>query len=659
MALTDTTTESADRNRSRSDDFDQRLREAIDIANIPTLLLVLVQLTGDKRWLEDPYRPSRSRGVDDNDSGGLPPEIQQEIRAAAFEAIRAWKFTGEIAIPDPSPETLLEMMSASEGAPVPDKYAGIMTSRLQAFSRSEPASLDGLVPPGFTALIVGAGMSGICAAMKFQQAGIPYIIVEKQEDSGGVWHSHHYPGCSVDTPSHLYSYTFDGGDWSRYFPPQNEIDSYFRGVAQKHGVYDEIRFGTEVLSAEYDENDKVWVSRLRNPDGSEETLRTNVLISAVGLFAEPSVPNVPGLDTFDGPVVHTARWDQDLDLRDKRVAVIGTGASAMQLAPAMVDDVASLTIFQRTRQWAAPFPKFHKPVPEPIRFLMREVPLYQHWYRLRLSWIFDSKVYPTLHKDPNWEDTQHSINAANAGHRRFFERYIREELGDRQDLADRVIPNYPPYGKRMLLDNGWFRMLTRPEVTLVDNADDGIDHIEGNTIHTRNGNSYEVDVIVLATGYHVARMLSTLPITGRGGLSIREAWDDTDPQAYLGTVVPDFPNLFILYGPNTQLGHGGAFIFVMECQIDYVLKILRSMYESGVSEVECRKDVFTSYNEAVQERHQQMIWTHQGMTTYVRNDKGRVVGNNPWELVEFWGLLRNADLGDYHVVADTVGAGAR
>ncbi|WP_416037056.1 flavin-containing monooxygenase [Rhodococcus rhodochrous] len=659
MALSDTTTEPTDLNQRETTDFDRQLREAIDIANIPTLLLLLVQLTGDKQWLEDPYRPERSRGVDDNDSGGLPPEVQERIRDAAFEAIRTWNRTGEVALPEPSPELLIEMMTASEGAPVPEKYAGIMMSRLKAFSEPGTPSLDGLVPPGFTALIVGAGMSGICAAIKFQQAGIPFVIVEKQNDTGGVWQSHRYPGCSVDTPSHLYSYTFDGGDWSRYFPPQSEIDEYFRKVARRNDIYDLVRFGTEVVSAEYDEHEQVWVSRLRNPDGTEEVMRTNVLISAVGTFAEPIVPSIPGLDDFDGPVVHTARWDSNLDLAGKRVALVGTGASAMQLAPAIVDEVDSLTIFQRGRQWAAPFPKFHKPVPEPIRFLMREVPLYQHWYRIRLSWIFDSKTYPSLQKDPNWEDKQHSINAINAGHRRFFERYIRSELGDRQDLADRVIPNYPPYGKRMLLDNGWFRMLTRPEVTLVDNAEDGIDHISGNTIHTRNGDSYEVDVILLATGYNVARMLSPLPIKGRGGLSIREAWDDTDPRAYLGTVVPDFPNLFVLYGPNTQLGHGGAFIFVMECQIGYVLKTLRAMFEREISEIECRRDVFEAYNDAVQARHQQMIWTHQGMTTYVRNDKGRVVANNPWELVEFWNLLREAELDDYHVVENKVGASAR
>jgi 4-hydroxyacetophenone monooxygenase len=365
------------------------------------------------------------------------------------------------------------------------------------------------------------------------------------------------------------------------------------------------------------------------------------------VFNEPIRPDIPGLDTFAGPVVHTARWDETLELSGKRVAVIGTGASSMQLVPAIVDDVDSLVIFQRTRQWAAPFPKFHREIPEPLRFLMREVPTYQHWYRQRMSWIFDSKIYPSLHRDPNWPDKEHSLNEINAGHRRFFTRYITSELGDRQDLVDKVVPTYPPYGKRMLLDNGWFRTLTRSNVILVDNADDGIDHIEGSTIVTRNGERYDVDVIVLATGYKVARILATLPVSGRDGLSIRDAWHDTDPRAYLGTTVPDFPNMFMLYGPNTQLGHGGSFIFVMECQIKYVLSALEQMFTQGIDELECRREVYDEYNETIQRLHQGLVWTHPGMTTYVRNDLGRVVGNNPWRLVDFWQLLQKANLDEY------------
>ena len=632
-----------------SDDFQVRLHRALAIANIPTLQLLTTQLTGDRSWISKPYLPARSKGIDDNDTGGLPERSQEEIRAAAFEAIMLWRAGRLPALSAPSASEMADMMGASEAGTIPAEYADVMCARLQAYTNPEDVVPVVHPPEGFRILIVGAGMSGVCAAIRFKQAGITYEIVEKQDDAGGVWHSHTYPACAVDTPGHLYSYTFSGGDWSRYFPLQDEIESYFTGVARDFGIYDEIRFRTEVLSAQYDERSHQWQVELRTAEGTVETHTVDVLVAAPGIFNEPVIPAIPGLGEFEGAVVHTAQWDNDLDLRGRRVIVLGTGASAMQVVPSIAPETDQLTIFQRTRQWAVPFPKFQLPVPEDIRFLMREVPLYQHWYRLRLSWIFDSKVYPSLQRDPGWDDGGRSINAINAGHRRYFERYIREELGDRQDLADRVIPHYPPYGKRMLLDNGWFRTLTRPNVELIDSVDDAPASFDATGVVTRSGRHIDADVVVLATGYRVANMLSTFEIVGRDGASIRDIWGSEEPRAYLGTVVPKFPNMFVLYGPNTQLGHGGAFVFVMECQIGYVIDALRQMFELGIDELECRVDVHDEYNDKIQRLHQKMIWTHPGMTTYVRNSSGRVVGNNPWRLVDFWALLRSANMEDFLV----------
>jgi 4-hydroxyacetophenone monooxygenase len=433
---------------------------------------------------------------------------------------------------------------------------------------------------------------------------------------------------------------------TRYFSPSDEIEDYFRRVAKDFGVYDRIRFNTEVTDARYDEDAQLWCTQVRRADGSVETLESNVLVSAVGAFTTPKFPDIPGFEKFRGKVVHTAAWDQSLDLTGKRVAVIGNGASAMQLVPAIADDVQSLTIFQRSKQWAAPFAKFKKPIPDAVRFLFNEIPLYEWWYRLRLSWIFDSKVYPSLQKDPDWHDPEHSLNAQNDGYRRFFTRYILGELGDRQDLAPRVVPEFPPYGKRMLLDNGWFRTLTRPHVELVDVP---ITAVQENGIVVNTGREFDFDVIIVASGFDVTRFLSTLPVHGRGGISIREAWHDDDPQAYLGTVTPQFPNMFTLYGPNTSLGHGGAFIFIVECQVNYILSMLEQMIETGVTEVECREDVCERYNRTMDEMHERMIWTHPGARSYYQNSKGRVVVNSPWRTVDYWRLTRAANLDDYHV----------
>jgi 4-hydroxyacetophenone monooxygenase len=286
-------------------------------------------------------------------------------------------------------------------------------------------------------------------------------------------------------------------------------------------------------------------------------------------------------------------------------------------------------------------------VPESVRFIFREVPHYEWLYRLRLSWVFDSQVHEALQKDPEWPHPERSINAANEGHREVFTRYIKEQLADRPDLIDKVTPHFPPFGKRMLLDNGWYKALCKPHVTLID---EGVARVNGNVVSSASGEKHEVDVLVVATGYEVTRFLSPVEVIGRGGVSIRGAWDDDDCRAYLGTVVPQFPNFFMLYGPNTALGHGGSFIFTVECQIDYVLSVLRQMGEHSLTEIECHRDVYDGYNEQIQRMHWDMIWSHPGMSTYFRNSRGRVVTNSPWRLLDFWHLTREADLADFTTV---------
>jgi 4-hydroxyacetophenone monooxygenase len=637
--------------RTRTPDFEASLHEALAKANVPTLQVLTVQLTGDERWLEPPFSPTRCKGIDDNDSGGLSEELQDEIRAAAFEAITAWRNGRPEAIPRPNPEQLLRMMSVSTGEEIPVDYGPFMAAKLDLYTGQDEKPVKHEVPVGFKVVVIGAGMAGLCGAVRLQQAGVPFVVVEKGEDVAGVWRQNRYPGCGVDTPSHLYSYSFAQGDWQHYFALKDEVENYFRSVAKSFGIYEHIRFGAEVTGTRYRENEQRWYTELRLADGSIDTIESNVVITAVGAFGAPKWPDIPGFDDFGGLVAHTAQWDESIDLTGKRVAVIGNGASAMQLVPAIADGVDSLTIFQRSKQWAAPFPKWHKRIPDPVRFLMSEVPSYEWWYRLRLSWIFDSKVYESLKVDPEWHDPEHSLNAINDGHRRFFTRYIHKELGDRQDLADKVVPEFPPYGKRMLLDNGWYRTLTKPHVELVDTS---IDHVDAEGIALKDGGHRDVDVIIVASGFDVARFLGPVQVYGRGGTSIREAWNDDDPRAYLGTVTPGFPNLFMLSGPNTALGHGGSFIFVVECQINYVLSMLNKMFETGTTEVECRNDVCRRYNDTIADMHSRMIWTHPGMSTYYRNSRGRVVVNSPWRTTDYWKLTQLADLGDYHTKTGAV-----
>jgi 4-hydroxyacetophenone monooxygenase len=629
---------------SRSDSAAERehFAEAVALANIPSLLMALVQLTGERRWLEDPYRPTRGRGMSDNDSGGLPDERQLEIREAALEAILAWRAGRPVAIPVPSSEQLVEMLSCAMGETVPPEYGPMIAAQLGLEVTENHDPLD--VPEGFWVLVIGAGVSGLCAAVNLQRAGIPFVVVEKSDTVGGTWLDNRYPGAGVDTPNHLYSFSFITYDWSMYFALRDELHSYLEHVAETFDLRAAIRFGTEVVSAEYDEAAFGWAVTVRTRDGAREVLRPNVMISGTGIFNPLKFPNIKGLEGFEGPKFHTAQWPSDLDLTGKRVAIIGNGASSMQVGPEIQNTVESLTIFQRSPQWAAPFEQFRKVVPEAVRFLLREVPVYQSWYRVRLGWTFNDRIHPALQKDPSWPHPERAMNAINDSHREYFTQYIVSEVGDRTDLLDRVLPAYPPFGKRMLMDNGWFRMLTNERVALVT---DSISEIGPDRVITETGDEYPVDVLVIATGFDVLRFLTSFEAKGRSGRTLREVWDDDDARAYLGLAVPDFPNFFCLYGPNTQPGHGGSLIFVVEMQMRYIMDVLRQMLANGIDAVECRRDVHDEYNERVDHAHENMVWTHPGMSTYYRNDKGRVVVNFPFRNVDLFERTLKADLDDF------------
>ncbi len=621
----------------------QRFRDAIAIANIPTLIPVLVQLTGDQRWLEDPYRPERNRGLDDNPSGGLPEPVQEEIRAAALDAILAWRAGTPVAVERPSDKQLVRMLSVAMGEDVPPEYGSLIAAEL-GIARHPRTRRKVLPSPGFGVLIVGAGASGIAAAVKLEDAGIPYTIVEKHSAVGGTWLENRYPGCGVDTPSALYSFSFAPHDWTRYFALRDELKAYFEHVAAERGLNERIRFNTEAVSASFDAGTQAWAVELRGADGSQETVHANVLMTAVGAFRKPKMPNIGGLERFEGPVVHTAAWPEGLELKDRRVAVIGNGASAMQLVPAIADEVSELVVFQRAPQWAAPFDLFHVKVPEAVRLLGREVPLYRAWYRVRNGWTFNDRIHAALQKDPEWPHPERSLNKINEAHRRFFIRYIEEELGDRTDLMDAVVPEYPPYGKRILLDNGWYRTMTREHVRLISEP---ITEVTPRGIRTASGEELEVDVIACATGFDVVRFLNSIDVRGRDGQTLREAWDDDNARAYLGTAVPGFPNLFMVYGPNTQAGHGGSLLGMTESQLDYIVDLLGQMIAGGIGLAEVRPEVYEEYNAKLDRAHEQMVWTHPGMSTYYRNSRGRVVVNTPWRIVDYWHMTREADLGDY------------
>ena len=631
------------------DPDEQIFADAIEVANIPTLLMVIVQLTGELEWLEAPYTPKRQPGLGDNDSGGLDPQHQREVREAALEAILAWRAGRAVAIPEPDEELIVRMLSVSMAETVPSEYGQFTAAQLGQvkFLDHEPVN----APADFKVLVIGAGVSGLCAAINLQMLGINFEVVERNSTVGGVWWENHYPGAGVDTPNHLYSYSFAPFDWQKYFCLRDELHAYLEHVCDNFEVRNNIRFDTGVERIEYQESRQKWLVTLRLPDGTSQQTEANVVISAAGFFNPPVFPDIDGLDEWKGEKWHTARWPKDADLAGKRVAIIGNGASCMQIAPEIQDEVESLTIFQKSVHWAAPFEQFRKEVPDPIRALLREVPLYRNWYRVRLGWTFNDRIHSALQKDPDWEHPERSLNAQNDAHRAYFTQYVVDELGDKApELLERVLPTYPPFGKRMLMDNGWYRMLRNPKVTLVDNH---VDRIEHDRLRTEEGTEYEADVLLLATGFDVLNFITTYDAVGRSGASLTDHWEQDNAKAYLGTVVPDFPNLFTLYGPNLQPGHGGSLIFVVEMQVRYIMDMIQKMLQDKIGAVEIRKEVHDAYNDKVDLAHEQMVWAHPGMTSYYRNERGRIVVNSPWRNVDFYQMTREANLEEY--LAEPVG----
>ena len=636
---------------------DDWLDEATAIANVPTLACMLVQLTGEIGWIQGRFVPTRTRGLEDNDDGGLPLGVQTLVREAAARELRKWFGGAKPAMPSPPGELLREMMSVSLGEDIAPDYIPMIRHELgMADEQANDGAASSVAPPGFTALIIGAGISGLCAAIELAKAGIPYVIVERSGELGGVWFENRYPGAACDVPSHLYSFSFAPYRWSRFFAGSREIHAYLAEVADRFAVRSHIRFGLEVVEARWDEQRQSWEADVRRDDGSIETLRASMIVSGVGAFNKPRMPDVPGLEQFEGVSVHTARYpDAGLDLSGKSVVLVGNGASAMQVAPAIVDDVAALTVVQRTPQWVAPFPKFGQSIPAPLQRLLDEVPLYRRWYRLRLSWAFNDKLYDALTRDPQWEGDGKSINKVNDAHRRGLTAYMQAELGEAQHLLPTVLPSYPPFGKRMLLDNGWFRTLARPHVTHVSGA---VVRATRNGVVTDDGVEHPADVIIWATGFDVVNLLAPMRVRGVGGRELHTEWDGDDARAYLGTVVPGFPNFFCLYGPNTQFGHGGSLISVLERQMHYVMSLLRQMFARGVSAADVRREVYESYNQSVDDAHAHLVWSAPGVDGYYRNSKGRIVVNNPFRILEVWQRTESANLDDYHFAQNVGGAPA-
>jgi 4-hydroxyacetophenone monooxygenase len=626
-------------------DDDAAIRAALQDADPVPLLVAVAYVTGDVSMLRDDLRPDASRVLEP--TAGLSDEQMATMRDLACDALIRYRDAGCPPPPSPSADQYRRMLDYLVGADNTDDYFDVLTEELALDGtdvRAPTWNKRDVAPDApFSVAIVGAGMSGLLMAHRLGQADVPYTIFEKNEDVGGTWFENIYPGCRVDVPNHLYSYSFaQTNDWPEFFSSQQALLEYFRGCADRLGLREHIRFGTEVVDADWNEATESWSVRVRTPDGSKETRDFSAIVSAVGQLNRPSFPDIPGQDRYAGPSFHSAQWDDTIDLRNKRVAVIGTGASAAQFIPIVAEQAAELTVFQRTPPWLAPTPNYHDSLPEGLQWVVKHVPTYARWDRLWLFWRTHEGLLPMAKVDPEWAQ-EGSVSAPNAMVREMLTLYLRMEFPD-DDLFGKVTPAYPPIAKRILRDNGiWGRTLARDNVELVT---DRIAEVTEKGVKMVDGTEYVVDVLIYGTGFQASRFLTPMKLRGRSRIDIHERWNG-EARAYLGMTIPDFPNLFLMYGPNTNIVINGSITYFSECEARYIVNSIGMLLKDRHRSMECRADVHDAYNIRVDEANGEMAWGHSTVNTWYKNASGRITQNWPWTLLEYWHQTREPNPDDY------------
>ncbi|MDF2828572.1 MAG: putative flavoprotein involved in transport, partial [Mycobacterium sp.] len=449
-----------------------------------------------------------------------------------------------------------------------------------------------------------------------------------------------------DVGNHFYCYSFEPTDqWTHFFAEAPELQEYFEGVMDRHGIRPHVRWETEVTEARWNGDTATWTVSTRDRDGNRADLTARAVISAVGQLNRPKVPDIPGRDSFAGNAFHSAEWDHSVDLTGKRVAMIGAGASGFQIAPAIADEVAHLTVFQRTAQWMFPNPNYHAEVGAGVQWALRHLPFYGRWYRFLLFWPGCDKGLDAARVDPDYPDQQRAVSEISEVTRLVFTDWITSQLDGDTELAAKVVPDYPATGKRTLQDNGtWLKTLTRDDVDLVRTP---ITRIEADAVVTEDGVRHPADVIVYATGFHANRVLWPMTILGRDGDDLTARWGER-PVAYLGVTVPGYPNLFCMYGPGTNLASGGSLIFHSECQMRYITDCLTTLIADGHRSMEPRQDVCDDWVRRSQDEMSKMVWSQPSIEhSFYKNAYGEVYTLSPWRLVDYWTWTREVNAADF------------
>lgn len=476
-------------------------------------------------------------------------------------------------------------------------------------------------------VIIGTGFAGMGIAMKLKDAGreSDFVVIEKANDVGGTWRDNTYPGCECDIPSHMYSFSYEQNpEWSKSFSGQPEIWAYMRKVAAAKSLYDNIDFGVEVSGADWDEERQRWTVHTNG-----QTYDARVVVAGVGGLHIPNIPEIAGSATFSGPKFHSASWDHDVNLKDKKVVVIGTGASALQFIPIIAEEVAELTVFQRTPSWV--LPKKDKPIRSWQKSLFRHVPGAQRLYRNAVYWALESRAI-------GFNGIIDFLPIAE----KMAKRHIHSVIKD-PELAAKLTPDYRFGCKRVLQSNTYYQAFNRDNVTL---NTDGIGQITPTGVVDTAGNVIDADVIIYGTGFHVIDAFDYLNIRGRDGLDLAKQFRENGVETYMGMTVHRFPNLYFMLGPNTALGHNSV-VFMIEQQTSYIMRMLDKMDQRGAASAEATAEAQREFNDVIQEKVEKGIWTQGGCTSWYLDSQGKNRTIWPKFTFQYWWETRNVVDDDY------------
>ena len=618
---------------------DATIKDAVGHADPAVLRGLLYQLTGDADVLAMPAAPiTMKRERDGNDANA------RSLKAKAADFLKWYRDAGMPLIDIGSAERLRQSLSLTAAYDIPAGDFDIWLEELALDRWARGVRWQDAKAPeqrnDFSVAVIGTGISGLNVAVQLKRAGIPFVVFEKNPEVGGSWYENRYPGARVDTASRGYTHLF-GYDYpfSHGYSPREVNLNYFRWVADEFGVRDHIRFGTEVEAMVWNDDAKIWTLTTSNASGSQ-TSDFNAVISCVGFLSRPKLPDIEGIGTFEGISCHTATWPDELDVAGKRIAIIGSAASGYQTTPVIAKSAAHTFLFQRTPNWCFEDRGYVKELAPQIGWLERNFPYYGNFVRFRIASGYNPELMKFgLHIDTEHDDPD-TVSAGNKATRDFCVEFIQRKLASRPDLIEKMTPKSPPMASRPIrvdTDDNIYEALLRDNVSLVT---DSIERITPKGV-VAAGTEYEVDAIVFATGFRANDYLWPMDVRGRDGVRIQDVWKVDGPRAYLGSMVPGFPNLFMCYGPNTNNFGGFTVVDLLELVAQFALRSVAGLIERGAHSVEVTEDAYWRFARLLDAEDRKMVYMDPRAHNYYRNEQGRSSVNGPIDIRRMYRWLQD------------------